>query len=215
MSNHDENTNLTIIDYLPDLFQNVPVNEEKFLFLFAPSSLNNEMIFQLKLETGVKLLSLLFLLEFFSKFKDIIFSSSSLSFIWSFILSIIFFLVCFYTYYSAKNPKNNYIKFAYLLSAIIISVRLLEYALKSFYLIIRFLYPFNSNFMKLDFLTFILGKGTYLFIYLYFIWIYYCFMIKEREKINPEIEMIFNAQSDFTDISNNNLEIFSSREKNE
>ena len=213
MSNQGAYSNA--IDYLPNAFQDIPINEDKFLFTFLPSDINKVMIFQLKLETGVIILSIFYLIEFFGALKNIVYLSSLLSFIWNIILSVVFLLLCLYTYYSTKNPKKTYIKFAYLLSAVVISIRLLGYVCKSFYLIICFLYPFNSDFLELDFLIYVFGKGLYLFIYLYFVWIYYCFMIRGKEEINPESELIFNEQNDFVDISNNNDDVLEGRNKND
>ena len=187
-----------IIDFLPIQAEKIPIKEEKFLFFFHPAYLDNTMIMELRLETGAQLLALCFLIELFSVFKDILEASSILKIVLYFFLSFILFLVCFYTYYSTIHQKIHYIKFAYLIASVITLLRLLDYFLYSCYLIFCFLNPFHDDFFDLDFLTYVLGKGVYLFIYLYLIWIYYCFMVRPEGhgEINLDSQLIFNPENE-------------------
>ena len=196
-----------VIDFLPIQAEKIPINEEKFLFFFHPAYLDNTMIMELRLETGAQLLALCFLLELFSTFKDILVATSILNIILYFFLSFIFFLVSFYTYYSTIHQKIYYIKFAYLIASVITLLRLIEYFINSLYLIICFVNPFHDDFLDLDFITYVLGKGVYLFIYLYLMWIYYCFMVRPEGhgEINLDSQLIFNPENE-EDQENHSME---------
>ena len=196
-----------VIDFLPTQAEKIPIKENKFLFFFHPAYLDNTMIMELRLETGAQLLALCFLIELLSTFKNILDALSILNIILYFFESFILFLVSFYTYYSTIHQKIHYIKFAYLIASVIILIRLLDYFIRSCYLIFCFLNPFHDDFFDLDFLTYVFGKGVYLFIYLYLIWIYYCFMVKPEGhgEINLSSQLIFNTENEVAQ-ENQNVE---------
>jgi len=102
---------------------------------------------------------------------------------------------------------------SYFIISIIFILEAIKYAAKSVYKIIEFITPWDGDFLKLDFIIYVLGYGAYLFIYLYFIYILYRFMIEgkkgksnsDNNKINNNDEELGNSESQ--NLINNNEKI--------
>ena len=73
---------------------------------------------------------------------------------------------------------------SYFIISIIFILESIKYAAKSVYKVIEFITPWDGDFLKLDFIIYILGYGAYLFIYLYFIYILYRYMNQEKKGNN-------------------------------
>lgn len=188
------------VDKLPTMTEKIPIFEEKFLFFYQPGRLNTDLMGRFELVTGVRILGICFLFEALSSCIDIVKSNTFVKFIISILAAVLYAISAFYILYSTFNPKRLYIKIAYLTAAFIMTILLLAFLIQAFYAISCFLYPFNDDFLKLDFLNYLFGRGAWLFVYLYLVWILYCYM--ERSKGNgdinppPENETLLNNRQE-------------------
>lgn len=169
-----------IADVLPKYTEKVPLEEDKFLFFFKPGRLNSDLFGKYDLVLGVRILGICFILETINALIDSIFPKSLFGWIISVILLILFGISSFYILFCTYNLKPVYLKIAYLFGGALMLLLLTGYTLKTFYKITCFLYPFNKDFLQLNFLIYVFGKGVLVFIYLYLVWILYCYM-KRRE----------------------------------
>ena len=87
---------------------------------------------------------------------------------------------------------------SYFIISIIFILEAIKYAAKSVYKVIEFITPWDGDFLKLDFIIYILGYGAYLFIYLYFIYILYRYMIQGKKGNNNNdnnVDKLGNSES--------------------
>lgn len=166
-----------VLDPIPSFIEGLPLPDDKFLYLFTPAKIDNECYFGFPLKTGVKVLSLLVLIHSISYLVHV-FSPGTL---WLLIVYIVAFVVLLattiYAFLSTMNEKYSYAKTAYIILGLIFAYQAIKYVCKSLLKIVEFITPWDSDFLNMNSLVYILGYGVYLFINLYFIWVLYCFML--------------------------------------
>ena len=91
-------------------------------------------------------------------------------------LTVVFVIICLCAFFTTLNDNMTLAQAAYWISGIAFLLAAIKFICKSFLKIIEFINPWDGDFLQLDFLVYIFGRGFYLFIYLYFIWILYCYM---------------------------------------
>ena len=210
MSNYD-----AALNTLPELAEKMPVADEKFLFFFDPQPINfdEKFLFGMSLKTGVYIFSGITCLQALSTFFDIFRTETFWLFIVTIIAFLIYVIISLYAFLSAYLEKYSYARVSYFIISIIFILEAIKYAAKSVYKIIEFITPWDGDFLKLDFIIYVLGYGAYLFIYLYFIYILYRFMIEgkkgksnnDNNKINNNDEELGNSESQ--NLINNNEKI--------
>ena len=175
MSQMDFNT---VVNYLPNISEKVPVQDDKFLFFFDPVVIDEKFLFGLPFKTGAYIFSAVALVQSLDALFDIFRPESFWLFIVSIIAFAIYFTIAFYAFMGATNNNYNYTKVSYNLIAFFFCIEALRYICKSIYKTIEFITPWDGDFLRLDFLVYIFGYGLYLFIYLYLIYSLYRFMIQ-------------------------------------
>ena len=170
----------TVVNYLPNLSQKLPVQDDKFLFFFNPQIVDEKFLFGLPLKTGVFIFSVVVLIQALNAFFEIFKPNSFWIFIVSIIAFLIYFIVAFYAFVGALQNNYSFAKLSYSIIAVLFLIEALRYVCKSIYKTIEFITPWDGDFLRLDFLVYIFGYGVYLFIYLYLIFILYRFMIQAK-----------------------------------
>ena len=180
-----------MIEVLPQYSRNIPASDDKFLFFFPPPPPNIEekFLFGLTLKTGVQIFAVVSLIQAISSFLDI-FSPDSF---WLFIVAIIAFCVyCVISLYAfLATLKNNYsyARVSYLISAFFFILAAIKYLCKCIIKTIEFITPWDGDFLRLEFLVYIFGRGLYLFLYLYLIYILYLYM----KQLNNNPSQVINS----------------------
>jgi hypothetical protein len=170
----------TVVNYLPNLSQKLPVQDDKFLFFFNPQIVDEKFLFGLPLKTGVFIFSVVVLIQALNAFFEIFKPNSFWIFIVSIIAFLIYFIIAFYAFVGALQNNYLFTKLSYSIIAVLFLIEALRYVCKSIYKTIEFITPWDGDFLKLDFLVYVFGYGVYLFIYLYLIFILYRFMIQAK-----------------------------------
>ena len=190
-----------IVEYLPNLFRNVPVSDDKFLFFFPPVNVEEKFLFGLSFKTGVQIFAVIALIQAISSFFDI-FSPGSF---WLFIVAIlafaVFFVISLYAFLATLKNNYSYARVSYLIAAFFFLLAALKYLCKCVIKTIEFITPWDGDFFRLNFLVYIFGRGLYLFIYLYFIYILYRYMLQLK---NPNQGGISIPQNNDEEINLNN-----------
>jgi len=198
--------NNSALNALPDLTEKVPVKDEKFLFFFDPEPIpfEEKFLFGMSLKTGVYIFSGITCVQALSTLFDIFRTETFWLFIVTIIACLVYSIISLYAFLSAYCEKYSYAKVSYFIISIIFILEAIKYAAKSVYKIIEFITPWDGDFLKMDFIIYILGYGGYLFLYLYFIYILYRFMIQTKDgnndgnikiKENNEESGIFESQN--------------------
>ena len=183
------------VNYIPEISQNIPANDEKFLFFFEPVNVEEKFFFGLTLKTGVYIFAGITCIQALSTLFDVFRTNTLWLFIVSIIAFLIYFLISLYAFLGALKDNYSFIKVSYMVIAVLFLIEALKYLAKSVYKVIEFITPWDGDFLKLDFLIYVLGYGVYLFIYLYFIYILYRFMIQIKSGKNNNSELLGNSES--------------------
>ena len=194
MSNYEKALNV-----LPELTEKVPIKDEKFLFFFDPEPIkfDEKFLLGMSLKTGVYIFAAITCVQSLSTFFDIFRAETFWLFIVTIIACLVYLIISCYAFLSAYYEKYSYAKVSYFIISIIFILEAIKYAAKSVYKVIEFITPWDGDFLKLDFIIYILGYGAYLFIYLYFIYILYRYMNQEKKGNNNnenEVEL-FESQN--------------------
>ena len=162
---------------------NISYGENKFLFFFKPNSIDNQCIGGFSLINGIIIFAVISLLQAISYclegFSSIL-GQEKFGYI---SIAIVFLLISVLAFIAAFKENSTCAKACYYLSSILFIFGAIAYICKSLLKIIEFINPWDGDFLQLDFIVYILGRGACLFIYLYFIWILFCFM-DNHEKNN-------------------------------
>ena len=195
MSNYEKALNV-----LPELTEKVPIKDEKFLFFFDPEPIkfDEKFLFGMSLKTGVYIFAAITCVQSLSTFFDIFRTETFWLFIVTIIACLVYLIISCYAFLSAYYEKYSYAKVSYFIISIIFILEAIKYAAKSVYKVIEFITPWDGDFLKLDFIIYILGYGAYLFIYLYFIYILYRYMNQEKKGNNNNdnnVDKLGNSES--------------------
>lgn len=181
---------------IQDKIQSFGFDLENFLFIVKPnqSNLDKECLFGISLKNGVRVFSVVILLEALSTLMDLFSPGGFWKFIWYLIVLCFFCIIAFYSFYSTIKEKKCCAKIAYTLISVVFLAEALWYIGKSLLKLLEFFLPWDDDFLRLRILVFIFGWGIYLFIYLYLIWILYCYMFTlsddDERRIDEEQEKL-------------------------
>ena len=168
-----------MIDILPKASQNLPTNEDKFLFFFEPKLMDEKkFLFGLSLKTGVQIFAAVLLIQAISTFFDIFNPGSFLMFFVNIIGCAIFLAAAVYAFLSTMNNNYSHARVAYIITSVLFIFSAVLYVCKSVIKIIEFITPWDGDFLQLDFLQYVFGYGVLLFIILYLIYVLYHYMLE-------------------------------------
>ena len=159
-----------IIEILPQYTRKIP-HSNKFLFFFPPCDEEEKFLFGLSLKTGVQIYAIITLTQAIGSLYDIFSPETFSVFLVDIFAIFIFFIISFYAFEATLKENYSYANTSYLISSIFFLLAVLEYLCKSVIKAIEFIIPWDGDFLRLTFLAYVIGRGLYLFIYLYFIYI--------------------------------------------
>ena len=157
--------------------------ENKFLFFFEPKNVENECIGGISLVNGIYVfagLSLILAINFCIEIFDRLYFIEKLGYI---LISLAFVIIAICAFFAAFSENMTLAKISYWMAGILFCLAAIKFICKSILKMIEFINPFDGDFLRLDFIAYIFGRGALLFIFLYFIWIIFCFM-SNHEKNN-------------------------------
>ena len=186
----------TAVNYLPNLSQKLPIQDDKFLFFFNPEIVDAKFLFGLPLKTGVFIFSVVALIQALNAFFEVFKPNSFWIFIVSIIAFLIYFIIAFYAFVGALQNNYSFVKLSYSIIAVLFLIEALRYVCKSLYKTIEFITPWDGDFLKLDFLVYVFGYGVYLFIYLYLIFLLYRFMIQVKNGGSANLNNVDNEEQE-------------------
>ena len=172
-----------MINYLPNASRSIQTNEEKFLFFFEPRLMDEKkFLFGYSLKNGVQVFSVISLIQAINSFFDIFKPGYFIMFFVNIVIFAIYSVNTFYTILSTIKDNYEYARMSYLISAILFLLYALKYVLKSVIKTIKFITPWEQDFLRLDFLAYIFGYGILLFIILYFVYVLYHYMLELKNQ---------------------------------
>ena len=146
-----------MINYLPNASRNLQTNDEKFLFFFDPKIMDEKkFLFGFSLKTGVQIFSVVALIQAISSFFDIFNPGSFIMFFVNIVVFVIYLVIAFYAFLSTIKDNYTFAKVSYLTASVLFLLNAIKYVCKSIIKIIEFITPWDGDFLKLDFLLFLL-----------------------------------------------------------
>ena len=154
-------------------------SDDKFLFVFSPE-VEEDCLCGLSQKMTVRIISIIALLSAITSFLSALGKSELLDMIIDIIFSAIFIAIAFFSFYSTINLKYEYANVGYLCYSILWIISFFCYCYKSLKILFAFLNIFGKDFLT-EGISYIFTQGIILAIYLYFIWILYCFTINLKK----------------------------------
>ena len=159
---------------------NIP---EKFLFLFE-TNIIDDSFFGFSLKTIVRIISIFTLLVSITEFLNILDNKTFLKVIYDLLISVTFLIITYFIFDSTIEMNINYAYLGYIIYSILWIVLLIQYLLQASLMLVGYLNPYENDFLRLKLLTYIFIEAFILGIYLYFVWILFCYYVNlKRGKI--------------------------------
>ena len=152
---------------------------ETFLFLFETNKIE-ENFYGFGLKTIVRIISIFTLLISIIEFFDAFGNENFINLIFDLIISIILLTVTYYGFYSTIDLNVNKAYLAYLIYAILWVVLLIKYLVKSTLMIFGYIIIYENDFFRLGTICYILIEAFILVMYLYFVWIFFCYYVNMK-----------------------------------
>ena len=156
-------------------------NQDKFLFFFTPEKVDKECMGGITLKNGVRILSVIVLYEAFCSLAITFDTKNTIKFILHLLLFILYLGIAGLALYSTFNDNLSLARFSYIALCVLFILKVLFYLLRCAIRLIEFINPWDGDFLKLKAITFILGKLAYLFIFLYFIYVLFCYIVSLKK----------------------------------
>ena len=197
-----------VVNFLPNASRNLKTNDDKFLFVCDPKMIDEKFLFffdakimeekkficGLSLQTGVLIFAIISIIQAISSFFSIFSPGSFFMFFVNIVVFFIYLVIGFYGVLCIIKKDYDYARVCYLIASALFILNAIKYICKSVLKIIKFITPWEGDFLKLDFLIYIFGYGIFYLVILYFIYIIYHYMlelkggeIKNDEKEEQEI----------------------------
>ena len=152
-------------------------SQEKFLFCIVPDKVDTQCIAGLSLKNGVRILSGILLYEALYSLNQSWDTKYTSKFIFRLLLGLFYLctacLICYITF----KENLSYTKIAFIIVEVLFILEFLYYLLKSFLRTFEFINPWDGDFLNLKNILYIVGDLAYLFVFLYFIYVLYCFLV--------------------------------------
>jgi len=156
---------------------NNELEADNFLFFIKTNEIDENGVCGLEQKLTVKIISVIALFSACCAFISALGKSSFLSLLWNICVSVFFLIVAFYTFYSTINLKHIYANIGYVVYSILWIINFIEIACETLYYLFKFFYPFSDYFFRPKILAYIFCEWLGLILYLYFLWIVFCFTI--------------------------------------
>ena len=171
------------IQNIPSEIKNNEISEDNFLFFFKPE-ISQETICGLTQNISVKIIGIISLISSISYFISCFSGEFFFDGIYEILICIICLIIAFYSFYSALNENSDYAKIAYFSSVILFLIFFIKFLFETLYDIVKFLNIFGSDFLDIKDIFSDIAEGCALLLFLYLVWIIYCFMVNLRNGRN-------------------------------
>ena len=168
--------NLDNIQNIPNQIQNMDFSQDNFLFFFKINT-EEETMCGLSQSMTVKIISIFALLFAISFFIDTLNGDFFFDGFYKLILCILYLVIAFYSFYSTINQNDNYAKIGYLISAILWIYYFILFLFDFLFDLFKFINIFGDDFLKIKELFHDVGQCCLLLIFLYFVYILYCYQV--------------------------------------
>lgn len=152
---------------------------DNFLFFFRPD-VDQETICKLSQKLTVQIIGILSLICSLSYFFSSLDGGFLYKGLYKIIICVLFLIIAFYSFYSTINQNSDYTKIAYLCSAFIWSYCFIIWAFETLIDLFKFINFLGDEFLDIKEIFKDIGEACLLLIYLYFVWILYCYMVNLR-----------------------------------
>jgi hypothetical protein len=171
------------IQNIPSEIKKGEFSTDNFLFFFNPE-VSTETICGLTQNISVKIIGIISLICSISYFLSTFSGEFFFDGLYELLLCILCLIIAFYSFYSALNENSDYAKIAYFSSVILFLIFFIEFLFETLYDIVRFLNIFGSDFLDIKDIFSDIAEGCALLLFLYLVWIIYCFMVNLRNGRN-------------------------------
>ena len=171
------------IQNIPSEIKKGEFSTDNFLFFFNPE-VSTETICGLTQNISVKIIGIISLICSISYFLSTFSGEFFFDGLYELLLCILCLIIAFYSFYSALNENSDYAKIAYFSSVILFLIFFIEFLFETLYDIVRFLNIFGSDFLDIKDIFSDIAEGCGLLLFLYLVWIIYCFMVNLRNGRN-------------------------------
>ena len=171
------------IQNIPSEIKKGEFSTDNFLFFFNPE-VSTETICGLTQNISVKIIGIISLICSISYFLSTFSGEFFFDGLYELLLCILCLIIAFYSFYSALNENSDYAKIAYFSSVILFLIFFIEFLFETLYDIVRFLNIFGNDFLDIKDIFSDIAEGCGLLLFLYLVWIIYCFMVNLRNGRN-------------------------------
>ena len=152
---------------------------EKFIFLFE-TNIIDDTFYGFSLKTIVRVISIFTLMISITEFFDTLKNNTFLNLIYHLIISIAFLIITYYIFYSTIEINVNYAFLGYFIYSILWIFLLIKYLFQASLMLVGYLNPYENDFFRIKLLTYIFIEAFILGIYLYFVWILFCYYVNVK-----------------------------------
>ena len=156
-------------------------NSDKFLFFYTPEKIDKECIGGITLKNGVRILSVIVFYEAFSSLVPLFETEYTFKFIINLLFFIFYLGIGCLALFSTFNDNISLAKLSYIVLCVLFIIQVLFYLIKCSIRFIEFINPWDGDFLKLKIIISIMGKLAYLFIFLYFIYVLFCYIVSLKK----------------------------------
>ena len=168
---------------IPNTLKNIEFSQDNFLFLFKPK-VDEETICSLSQSMAVKIIAIIALLFAISFFIDIFEKHFFFGGFYKLILCVLYLVIAFYSCYSTINENADYAKIGYLVSAILWIYYFICFALDFLFDLFKFINFLGDDFLNIKEIFHDIGKCCILLIYLYCVYILFCYHVNLKNGRN-------------------------------
>jgi len=161
--------------------EKVEFNSENFLFFFKPTKIDEDGFCGLEKKISVRIISLITLFSACCSFISALGKDNIFLLLWDLLISVFFLIVAFFTFYSTINLKESYANIGYVVYSILWIINFSVIICETIYYLFAFLFPFSNYFFSLRILIYIFCEWFGLILFLYLLWIVFCFMISLKK----------------------------------
>ena len=186
-----------LVENVANKFNNVnqEISSENFLFFFKPNKIDEDGFCGVEQKLSVRIIALIALISACCAFITSLVKNNMFLLLWDLFISVVFLIVAFFTFYSTINLKESYANIGYVVYSILWIINFSVIICETIYYLFVFFFPFSNYFFSLRIIIYIFCEWFGLILFLYFLWIVFCFM-KNLAKRKVETDKVRDFELD-------------------